>query len=108
MTGGFAGGTTDCDLDYYECGGLNITVAMYEAVLHGCTADAGTAVSSAFLCGTMGGDRSSAHCCAWRVHPEMLGWCCRGERRSVVGRCGRRGGRDGRCDEQHRPVRSRR
>ena len=38
---------------YYECGGLNITVAMYEAVLHGCTADAGTAASSAFLCGTM-------------------------------------------------------
>ena len=38
VTGGFAGGTTDCDLDYYECGGLNITVAMYEAVLHGCTA----------------------------------------------------------------------
>ena len=53
VTGGFAGGTTDCDLDYYECGGLNITVAMYEAVLHGCTADAGTAASSAFLCGTM-------------------------------------------------------
>ena len=48
VTGGFAGGTTDCDLDYYECGGLNITVAMYEAVLHGCTADAGTAASSAF------------------------------------------------------------
>ena len=53
VTGGFAGGTTDCDLDYYECGGLNITVAMYEAVLHGCTADAGTAASSAFLCSSM-------------------------------------------------------
>ena len=46
VTGGFAGGTTDCDLDYYECGGLNITVAMYEAVLHGCT----TKNSTHFLC----------------------------------------------------------
>ena len=55
VTGGFAGGTTDCDLDYYECGGLNITVAMYEAVLH----DAGIgriqdcAHGSALLCDTI-------------------------------------------------------
>merc|ERR1711903_75194 len=46
--------TSDCDLAFYDCGGLNITVAMYEAVLHGCTGDAGSAAdSSAFLCGTM-------------------------------------------------------
>ena len=75
VTGGFAGGTTDCDLDYYECGGLNITVAMYEAVLHGC----GRRWHRGFFGIPLrhhGGDRSSAHCCAWRVHPEMLGWRC--------------------------------
>ena len=49
VTGGFAGGTTDCDLDYYECGGLNITVAMYEAVLHGCT----TQNSTHYLCNSL-------------------------------------------------------
>ena len=50
----FAGGTTDCDLDYYECGGLNITVAMYEAVLHGCTGRRWhRGFFGAFLCGTM-------------------------------------------------------
>ena len=39
VSGGFAGGTQDCDLQEYECAGLNISVAMYEAVLHGCTSD---------------------------------------------------------------------
>ena len=37
VSGGFAGGTQECDLQEYECAGLNISVAMYEAVLHGCT-----------------------------------------------------------------------
>ena len=53
IAGGYSMATLDCDPTIYDCDGPNITVAMYEAVLHGCTADAGTAASSAFLCGTM-------------------------------------------------------
>ena len=57
VSGGFAGGTQDCDLQEYECAGLNISVAMYEAVLHGCTSDCTFFGNDApnvttYLCGT--------------------------------------------------------
>ena len=57
VSGGFAGGTQDCDLQEYECAGLNISVAMYEAVLHGCTSDCMFFGNDApnvttYLCGT--------------------------------------------------------
>ena len=57
VSGGFAGGTQECDLQEYECAGLNISVAMYEAVLHGCTSDCTFFGDDApevttYLCGT--------------------------------------------------------
>ena len=104
VTGGFAGGTTDCDLDYYECGGLNITVAMYEAVLHGCT----TQNSTHYLCNSLDVSSDQRTAVLGGCTQKCSGWRCRGERRSVVGRRGRHGGRDGRCDEQHRLARPRR
>jgi len=90
IDGGLAQGNTSCNLTEYVCSGVAVNVAVYEAVLHGCISDFSTLTSVAnvtYLCGTLR---------------------CRGERRSVVGRRGRHGGRDGRCDEQHRLARPRR
>ena len=57
VAGGFAGGVDDCDLQEYVCAGLPISVAVYEAVLHGCTSDCDFycfyGMAGTYLCGDL-------------------------------------------------------